>query len=121
MNNTESFTLNSLVRRTQHTKVLKEKIRSTGACLSRSGRSRNWRLAASAQQIQDILKLLRESSEESWLWLAKVLKENKRPLSEKALLDYAKQHPNTTVNELMAISDCTLIQARKILDELEWS
>jgi len=120
MNTTECFTLNSLVRRTQQTKVLKEKIRSTGASLSRSGRSRNWQLTASTQQVQNILKLIRESSEESWLWLAKTLKENKKPFSEKALLDYAKQHPNTTVNELMAISDCTLIQARKILDELEW-
>jgi len=120
MTTSERYTLNSLVRRTQHTNTLKEKIRSTGAKLSRLGRSRNWCLMASTEQVQAILKLIRGSSEESWLWLAKTLKDNKQPFSEHALFDYAKLHPTTTVNELMAISDCTLLQARKILDDIEW-
>ena len=65
--------LNGFVKRTQNTEMLKEGIKSTGATLSRKGRSRNWQLQADHNQIRKITTLIYQSEEDSWLWLAKKL------------------------------------------------
>ena len=113
-------TLNSFVRKTQNSDVLKIQLRSTGAQLTRNGRSRNWMLKANHQQILDIIQLVNLSGEDSWLWLVKKLSEHKRQLSHEELLKLARQNPKITVTELMSVSDCKLVEARKVLDQLEW-
>jgi Ribosome recycling factor len=116
----QCITLNSLVRKTDNTDCLKSGIKLTGAFLSRKGRSRNWYLYANNRQILDIIALIQQSNEASWLWVAKNLGEHKRPLSDYELLELVRMNPSITVNQLMAESDCSLVQARKALDQFEW-
>ena len=70
--------LNGFVKRTQNTEVLKEGIKSTGAILSRKGRSRNWQLQADYHQIREITTFIYQSEEDSWLWLAKKINDEKK-------------------------------------------
>lgn len=49
-----SITLNGFVKRTLNTEVLKVAIKSTGATLTRKGRSKNWLLQANDEQIRNI-------------------------------------------------------------------
>jgi ribosome recycling factor-like protein len=111
--------LPSFLRRSLKAYALKNMIRSTGCELSRVGRSRNWRLLASQQQLQDIILLVEESKEESWLWMIAFLKKHKAQISHKELLNLIKLNPDISINELLALSDCTIAQARKALDEME--
>ena len=112
--------LNGFVRRTQNTDQLKAGIKATGATLNRKGRSRNWTLSATHEQFRQIIQFLNESEQDSWLWLIKYLKDNKPPLTYEELLAIATQNPGITLNQLVSLTDCTLIQARKALDAAEW-
>ena len=115
-----TITLNSFVRRTLNTDTLKQAIKSTGAMLSRKGRSRNWQLEANGEQIGDIIRLISESGEESWFWVSKKLSENKPKLEHEQLKEIARQDPSITVNRLIALTDCSISDARIVLDEIEW-
>ncbi|MBB1489647.1 ribosome recycling factor family protein [Oceanospirillum sediminis] len=115
-----TITLNSFVRRTLNTDTLKQAIKSTGATLSRKGRSRNWQLEADREQIGDIIRLIFESGEDSWCWVSKKLSENKPKLEHEQLKEVARQHPSITVNRLIALTDCSISDARIVLDEIEW-
>ena len=44
----------------------------------------------------------------------------RQSLSHDELLRIAKIKPDITVNQLMARTDCTIAEARKVIDELEW-
>lgn len=88
--------------------------------MSRKGRSRTWYLQANNRQILDIIALIQQSREASWLWVAKCLGAYKRPLRDHELLVLVSKNPGITVNQLMAESDCSLAQARKVLDQFEW-
>jgi len=114
------LSLNSFVRRTHHTSELKELLASTGAKLSRSGRSRNWLLKVSQAQTKALITLLRQSDQESWSWIAKLLEENKLACTYEELLVIVNARPSITVTELMSKTDCTLKDARQILDQMEW-
>jgi len=116
----QQFLLNSFVRRVAKADKLKVKIRSTGAVLSRKGRSRNWSLEADSRQILAIINLVESAGEDSWFWLSKKLSENKQVLSYDNLLQFAREQPNITLTQLMAMTDCKLADARKVLDFLEW-
>jgi hypothetical protein len=120
---TKPFTivLPSFLRRVLQAYALKSHIRGLGCDLSRIGRSRNWQLLASPKQINDIIVLIENANQDSWLWLAKHLRTEHKQLSYTSLLDLAKYQPNISVNELMAKTDCTIEQARRVIDELEWS
>ena len=100
--------------------AIKAIIRSQGAELSRIGRSRNWQLYANFEQMTDIARLIEESDEPTWHWVAKLLRSQHVNLCHSALLIIAKKNSGITINELMAKTDCTLAQARKVIDELEW-
>ena len=113
-------TLSGFVKRTLNTDALKVAIKSTGAKLTRKGRSRNWVLQADTEQVHQIIDLTSDAGEDSWLWLTKKLAENKHPLSHEELLELARQNPKITVTHLMSVTDCTLVEARKVLDQLEW-
>lgn len=114
------ITLSGFVKRTLNTDALKVVIKSTGATLTRKGRSRNWVLQANNQQIHHIINLISQAGEDSWLWVGKKLYEYKPKLSRAELRKIAKQDAFMTVAQLTLLTDCTLIDARTVLDEIEW-
>lgn len=115
----KTITLPSFLRRTLKAYALKAHIRASGANLARIGRSRNWQLKANFEQIQVIIDFIESNSEPSWLWLATLLKEQYQQLSHDSLLMLATRQNIVTVTSLMAKTDCTIAQARKVIDELE--
>ncbi len=120
MQQQDQIKLNGLVRRTQNTAQLKQLIRDCGAKLSRKGRSRNWMLQADEQQIEQIIDGIYQKDESSWYWLVKVLAENRQKLSLDELLIMAQSDASLTVTQLMGMSDCTIEQARLVLDKAEF-
>jgi hypothetical protein len=117
--NTNTITLPSFLRRTLKAYALKAHIREVGCELNRIGRSRNWQLNANFSQLQAIVDFIEHEQEDSWLWLAKLIKKEYKHISHENLLTLAGHMASVTVTALMAQTDCTLAQARKILDELE--
>lgn len=115
------FLLNGFVRKSANSDALKRHIRSTGAKLSRKGRSRNWKLDATAEHVLQIIQLIEQSGESSWLWIANKLNEAKPKLSHDELIGIIKRTPMITVTELVSLTDCGITEARKAIDELEWS
>ncbi|MGB1198506.1 MAG: ribosome recycling factor family protein [Thalassotalea sp.] len=120
MKKIENITLPSFLRRVFKAYAIKAVIRAQGGELSRIGRSRNWLLKATPDQITAIINLVEESNEDSWLWLAKHLKTHRQVVTHQQLLSIASKRSNMSINELMSLTDCTIAQARKVLDELEW-
>ena len=116
---TNTINLPSFLRRTMKAYALKTHIRELGCDLSRIGRSRNWQLKANLEQIQAIVNFIEQEQEHTWLWLAKLLRKENQHLSHEQLLALATRLDNVTVTALMAQTDCTLAQARKVLDEVE--
>ena len=114
------MTLNGFVKRTLNTEVLKESIKSTGATLSRKGRSRNWQLQADHNQIRKITALIYQSEEGSWLWLAKKINDEKPQLSQDELRVIVERNPTMSVSQIVSLTDCSLADVRKALDEVEW-
>ncbi|TYK65204.1 ribosome recycling factor family protein [Colwellia echini] len=114
-----TINLPSFLRRTMKAYALKAHIRQLGCDLSRIGRSRNWQLKANVSQIQQIVEFIEQEEEDSWLWLTTLLKKEYLHLSHENLLLVANRLSNLTIASLMAQTDCTLAQARKVLDELE--
>ncbi len=66
-------TLNEFVKRILNTESLKVVIKSSGAMLSRKGRSRNRLLQTDDEQIWHIINVITQSGENSWCWLTKKL------------------------------------------------
>jgi len=116
---TNTINLPSFIRRTVKTYALKAKVREVGSELNRIGRSRNWQLKANITQIQAIVIFIEQEDEQSWLWLAKLLRQQYQYLSHDALVNLAKRQSVITIASLMAQTDCTVAQARKVIDELE--
>lgn len=116
----EPLILNSFVRRTENTTDLKALIKATGANVSRKGRSRNWLLLATQAQQQQIIEQLNQTEQISWLWLGKLLIENRPPVTVADLLAIIKSNPAITVKQLMGLTDCTIGEARIALDEAEF-
>lgn len=112
--------LPSLLRRTIKAYALKAEIRKFGAELHRIGRSRNWQIKASTQQLEKIIHCIESSNEESWQWLAKKLQEHVKYTTYESILAIAKNNPHITLNELIVKTDCTLAQARRAIDEIEF-
>lgn len=119
-NKSKPIILPSFLRRTMKAYALKAHIRDTGCELSRIGRSRNWNLIGGKQQVLSVVNLIEASEEESWQWLAKFLRKQQESFTYEELMIIAKQNTGITVNQLMARTDCTIAQARKVIDELEF-
>lgn len=119
MEATKTISLPSFLRRTLKAYLLKAHIRQLGCDLSRIGRSRNWQIKANFSQLQTIIDYIEHEHEESWLWLAKLLKKEYQHLTHDNLITFASRIENVTIAALIAQTDCTLVQARKVLDELE--
>ncbi|WP_286266308.1 ribosome recycling factor family protein [Thalassotalea atypica] len=112
--------LPSFLRRTMKAYALKAHIRGLNCELNRIGRSRNWKLVADKQQLLAIINVIEGSEEESWQWLAKFLRKQQEAFTFEELVFIATQNSGITVNQLMARTDCTIAQARKVIDELEF-
>ncbi len=119
MHTTKTINLPSFLRRSLQADTLKKFIKQLGCELTRIGRSRNWQLKADYSQIQAIINFIEHENETSWFWLAKRLKAEYRQLSHENLFIIASKLDNLTITALMTKTDCTLTQARKVLDELE--
>ncbi|QOL25160.1 hypothetical protein LP316_12750 [Thalassotalea sp. LPB0316] len=115
-----SIILPSFLRKSLKAYALKALIRSRGCTLNRIGRSRNWQLSGTTEQLELVINDIAHSDEQSWQWLIGKLSSHVAYSTHESLLALAKRNPNITVNELMAKANCTLAQARQVIDELEW-
>lgn len=113
--------LNSFIRRIENAQDLKCLIKDQGVTLTRRGRSRNWTIELNTEQSINLQKSIESEKQESWLWLAKLLNEQRPELNLKDLEALAKEHWPISVNQLMTLTDCTSAQARLVIDEIEWS
>jgi type VI protein secretion system component VasK len=111
--------LPSFARRTNKTALLKAQISLSGAKLSRVGRSRNWQLQANFEQLHRVSLFIEEEQEHTWVWLLRLFKSNFQVLTHNELLDIADSLKDLTLSSLIAATDCTLAQARKVIDDLE--
>ena len=115
-----SIILPSFLRKSLKAYALKALIREHGCTLNRIGRSRNWQLKGTTDQLELVINDIAQIDEASWQWLIKKLSSHIEYSTHESLLALAKRNPNITVNELMTKANCTLAQARQIIDELEW-
>jgi len=114
------ITLPSFLRRVLKAYALKALIREQGCEISRIGRSRNWQLKATFEQLEQTISLIEQSEETSWQWLATHLSKQRKNLSFDMLLTIAQNKPEITVSELMQRTDCTIAEARRVIDTLEF-
>lgn len=119
MDTSKKIALPSFLRRIMKAHELKAMIREQGCILQRKGRSRNWLLTANTEQLQSIVIFIEGTHEESWVWLAIHLKKHYPEFNHSSLIALAKRKNVLTISKLMAITDCTIAQARKVMDELE--
>lgn len=111
--------LPSFLRRVMKSYAIKAEIRAIGCTLQRKGRSRNWTLTANFEQLERIISFIHSSEEASWQWLAKHINEHQKNLSHSELINIANKQPGISINQLMARTDCTIAEARLVIDELE--
>lgn len=114
------ITLPSFLRRVFKAYALKSLIREQGCELSRIGRSRNWQLKATFEQLEAIIETIESSEEPSWQWLATHLSKQRKNLGFDMLVSIAKKKPGITVTELMKRTDCTIAEARRVIDAIEF-
>lgn len=116
--NLSPIPIRALAGRTVETFALKALIRETGSVLTRKGRSSNWMLFADKEQMRQIVSDIEQSDQPSWQWLAKLIREKHSQYSLDELRNLVARNPNITVNQLIAMTDCTLVDARRVIDEL---
>lgn len=109
--------IRALIRRTKQSNELKALIRDCGATLTRKGRSSNWLLLADKIQLRHILAEIERAEHISWQWLAKLIRQQDHQYSHQELLTVVQQNPALTLKQLVTMTDCTLIEARKVMDE----
>lgn len=112
--------LRSFLRKCFDSYLIKAIIRDSGAHLSRKGRSRDWILIADAAQIAKIVELVEQAPQPSWQWFAKLLREQREQLTHEQILELVQRNPAISTTQLITLTDCTLAQARKALDDVEW-
>ncbi|WP_068545613.1 ribosome recycling factor family protein [Thalassotalea crassostreae] len=112
--------LPSFLRKSMRAYELKALIRETGCELSRIGRSRNWRLSATRDQMTEIISGLEQVSEPTWAWLIKLIEQQRGQFTEKEIYAFVVRNPSISVNELVKLANCTIAEARKAIDEYEW-
>jgi hypothetical protein len=120
MNDPIILDLKGFVQRTNATTKLKQLIKTSGEELKRKGRSRNWQLTTSLEQLIKLSHQIELASEPSWLWITKQITLQKPCFSFQELHRIAKENSPLTINKLVSITDCSLSDARKVIDNLEW-
>ncbi|TWX68149.1 ribosome recycling factor family protein [Colwellia sp. C1TZA3] len=119
-NHIHYIALPSFLRRVLKAYALKILIREQGCELNRIGRSRNWQLKATFQQLEQTISQIEQSEETSWQWLATHLLKQRKNLGFDMLLIIAEKKPGITVSELVQRTDCTIAEARRVIDILEF-
>lgn len=114
------ITLPSFLRRVLKAYALKTLIRQQGCELNRIGRSRNWQLKATFEQLEQVIHIVEQSEEPSWQWLATHLSKQRKNLGFDMLVSIAQKKSGITVSELMQRTDCTIAEARRVIDTLEF-
>ncbi|MFT5813575.1 MAG: hypothetical protein ACI9VT_001328 [Psychroserpens sp.] len=114
------ITLPSFIRRVLKAYALKTILREQGCEINRIGRSRNWQLKATFEQLEQTINVIEQSEETSWHWLAAHLTKQRKDLSFNMLFTIAQKKPGITVSELMHRTDCTIADARRVIDTLEF-
>lgn len=112
--------LNSFIRRIEKANDLKALIKSSGATLSRKGRSRHWRLQGNWSQFQIIIQQAQSFEEPSWQWVIETLKSHQPKPHIEDLIEIIKSNPRITQQQLISQTDYTLVEARKAFDIVEW-
>ena len=119
MSSSNVIILPSFIRRISKADTLKNMIRSKGGLLQRQGKSRNWLLKASTVQLHSIIISIEAHDESTWFWLVKYLKKQYQAHTIESLTQLARCHQISTINKLISTTDCTIAQARRVIDELE--
>lgn len=120
-NNTHHITLPSFLRRVLKAYAIKTLIREQGCELNRIGRSRNWQLKATFEQLEQTISVIEASKEASWQWVATHLSKQRKNLGFDMLVSIALKKPGITVTELMQRTDCTIAEARRVIDTIEFA
>ena len=119
MSKTVIINLPSFLRRVMNAYVLKAHIRESGCQLYRIGRSRNWQIKIELHIISELIGIIEQVNEPSWQWVIKQLRQKNNLLTHGELVDIVNRNTGITLNLLINKTDCTLAQARKVIDELE--
>ena len=114
------ITLPSFLRRVLKSSALKALFFEQGCELKRIGRSRHWQLKASFEQLEAIISAIEANAEPSWQWLVTLLSKRRKNLDFDSLISIAEKKPGITVSELMLRTDCTIAQARNVIDTIEF-
>tara|TARA_R110000787_G_scaffold41259_10_gene102079 strand:- start:1245 stop:1634 length:390 start_codon:yes stop_codon:yes gene_type:complete len=114
------ITLPAFLRRVMKAYALKTLVREQGCELNRIGRSRNWQLKASFEQLEATINAIEQSTEPSWQWLATHLAKQRKNLAFDMLISIAQKKSGITVSELMLRTDCTIAEARRVIDTIEF-
>lgn len=110
-----SIKLNSFVHRIECKATTIELATEHGCSLKRVRRSKNWCLAGSQSQLVELSHQLRQGKT---MWIADAIDKGlPKPSFDLALL--IKADPAMTVNQLMAETGCTLVDARHAIDTSE--
>lgn len=119
-NNIPYITLPSFLRRVLKAYAIKTLIREQGGELNRIGRSRNWQLKATFEQLEQTISVIEASDEPSWQWVAAHLSKQRKNLGFDMLVTIAQKKPGITITELMQRTDCTIAEARRVIDAIEF-
>lgn len=114
------ITLPSFLRRVLKAYAIKALMREQGCEVNRIGRSRNWQLKATFEQLEATIAAIEASEEPSWQWLATHLSKQRKNLGFDMLVSIALKKPGITVTELMQRTDCTIAEARRVIDKIEF-
>jgi len=114
------ISLPSFLRRVLKSSALKKLILEQGCELNRIGRSRHWQLRASFEQLEATISAIEANEEPSWQWLVAHLSKQRRDIDFDNLISIAEKKPGITLSELMLSTDCTIVQARKVIDTIEF-
>jgi hypothetical protein len=114
------ITLPSFLRRVLKAYAIKKLIRQQGGELSRIGRSRNWQLKVTFEQLEQIINAVEASEEISWRWVASHLSKQRKNLGIGMLVTIVQKNPDITINELIQRTDCTIAEARRVIDAIEF-
>nr|WP_279610960.1 ribosome recycling factor family protein [Vibrio gelatinilyticus] len=107
-----SIRLNSFVHRIEDKSMVLQMAFDSGCQLKRIRRSRNWLLSGTKKQLEHFAF----SANVGWISVAvdKALSGYKSPIQE--LLE---RYPEITLTQLIQESGCTMVEARKAIDEFE--
>jgi len=110
-----SITLNRFLHRIDCKATMIELVTQHGCSLTRIRRSKNWLLMGTQAQLVELSAKLHEGKT---LWIAEAI-DKTQPKATINLSLIINANPEITVNQLIAETGCTLIEARAAMDHAE--